>query len=50
MKRSTFQLGEFQKCVHSQDILFVLRVCETLYWVEDSEQIEFCNREQENQM
>ena len=29
MKRSTFELGEFQKCVHWQDILFVLRVCET---------------------
>ena len=46
MKRSTFELGEFQKCVHWQDILFVLRLCEALYWVEDTEQIEFCNHEE----
>ena len=48
MKRSTFELGEFQKCVHWQDILFVLRLCEALYWVEDTEQIEFCNHEAKN--
>ena len=42
MKRSTFELGE---CVHWQDILFVLRLCETLYGIEDTEQIEFCNHE-----
>ena len=46
MKRSTFELGEFQKCVHWQDILFVLRLCETLYGIEDTEQIEFCNHEE----
>ena len=50
MKKTTFELGEFQKCVHWQDILFVLRVWETLYGIEDSEQMEYCNHEQENQM
>ena len=43
MKRSTFELGE---CVYWQDILFVLRLCETLYGIEDTEQIEFCNHEE----
>ena len=48
MKRSTFKRGEFQKCVRQQDILFVLRLCEALYWVEEIEQIEFCNHEAKN--
>ena len=32
--------------MHWQDILFVLRLCETLYGIEDTEQIEFCNHEE----
>ena len=34
--------------MHWQDILFVLRLCEALYWVEETEQIEFCNHEAKN--
>ena len=48
MKRLAFEPGEFQKCVHWQDILFVLRVWETLYGVEDYEPMEYRNHGQQN--